>query len=105
MIKQIIDLRIGDDLVLDVAVTDEITGDVTPMDDWGLSASMSCDSCCTSIDLAFEWINQSGGTGLLTLDKSQTAGLESGDYSLQIRTVSPTGRTQSPKPTIIRVRE
>lgn len=97
-----IQLRKGDDLSLDVAFTDRVSGDAVPMADWTAEAFLRF-SNCPPVICAAQWRVQLQGKLDIRLLADETKSLHYGEYDLIIRLTAPDGTKSSGASAIIQV--
>ena len=98
----ILELRKGDRLSLQMIFTNadepfDVTG-------WTVDGATLSFPGCPDVDVVAEITDPVSGEGAVTLDAEATANLHEGNYTLQVRLISPDHGEQSTRPLTIRVR-
>ena len=99
----IIHLRRGDDFEAEVDCTAE--GQPKDMTGWLLEAVANMEICEQEVETTTDWIDQTMGLARISIAHEVTQSMPLGDYELQVRATSPSGKRSSSLPVTLRVRE
>jgi hypothetical protein len=103
--RRTFDLRRGDDFEVAVDCFDSVTGDPLNMTGWSVEATLQF-SNCPPVEMTHAWVVQASGRSKVSLTDEQTAGLTHvGEYTLQARAISPSGKKSSTLPSKVAVRD
>lgn len=103
--RRTFDLRRGDDFEVALDCYDSETGDPLNMAGWSVEATIQY-SNCPPVTMTHAWVNQALGQSKVSLTDEQTEGLSHvGEYTLQARAISPSGKKSSTLPSKVAVRD